>query len=66
MYSPPLQPRVFEDAKQGPAIGASGARLRAVAEKYGVDYCDLSLQATSVGCRPGDFYDEVAFLPHRP
>jgi hypothetical protein len=64
MYSPPLQRRVFEDPKQAPSIRASGERLRAMAEKNGVDYCDLSLEADSVGCTASDFYDELHISRH--
>ncbi len=64
MYSPPLQPRVFEDARQTPFVRASSARVRHVAEMRDVDYCDLSLDANAVGCVPGDFYDELHISRH--
>jgi hypothetical protein len=64
MYSPPLQPRVFNDPRQAPSIRASGERLRAMAEKNGVDYCDLSFEADAVGCTVTDFYDELHISRH--
>jgi hypothetical protein len=58
-YTPPVNPRVLEDPKQPPAIRASGAAVRVVTERHGVDYCDLGLEAAAIGCGPADFADEV-------
>jgi hypothetical protein len=59
LYSPPIHPASYVDPRQIPAIKASGAALQRVADKYGIDYCDLTLLADDLGCTNEDFSDEL-------
>lgn len=64
VYSPPLQPRVFEDGTQAPLLREAGARLREITTRVGVDYCDLSMDAEATGCVAADHYDELHISRH--
>ncbi len=64
VYSPPVHPQVFDEPKQVGIVARSGAAVREVAEKYGLDYCDLTTEAASLGCGPRDFYDELHLSRH--
>jgi hypothetical protein len=60
MYSPPMSPRVFADggAQAGHVLEAR-ARVIAIAERLGVDYCDATLDAGALHCDEDDFSDET-------
>ena len=64
MYSPPLHPVVFDDKKQAAIIRAADARFEPIAERFGVDYCDLSEDAATLGCGAADFSDEHHISRH--
>lgn len=63
-YSPPLQPRVFEDPTQAPLVLGAESVLREASARAGVDYCGLGTEARRVGCDPQDFYDELHVSRH--
>jgi len=64
VYSPPLHPVAFEDRLELPSVRAAAARIRAIADRRGVDYCDLTTEADAIGCKPGDFADEHHISRH--
>jgi hypothetical protein len=59
VYSPPTNPRAYDDPKQVKVFEAFGAAIRGVTDKLDLDYCDLTLQADQIGCGVADFADEV-------
>jgi hypothetical protein len=64
VYAPPINPIAFDDARNAPALRAAGARIKAVTEHLGIDYCDLTADATRLGCASGDFADELHISRH--
>jgi len=64
VYSPPVHPAVLADGKQLAPLKAAGDAVRAVAEKNGLDFCDLAAEATTLGCGLGDFSDELHISRH--
>lgn len=60
VYAPPLSPLAAESPSQQAAYAAFDARTRAVVEKRGVDFCNLTARARTIGCTADDdFYDEL-------
>jgi hypothetical protein len=64
VYSPPTNPVVFDDPRQIAAVRGAGARVKAITDSLGIDYCDLTLEAASLGCAAGDFADEHHISRH--
>jgi len=64
VYAPPINPVAFDDPRNAPALRAAAARVKAVTERLGIDYCDLTAEAASLGCGPGDFADELHHSRH--
>jgi hypothetical protein len=59
VYSPPIHPASYADGRQRAAITLADAGIRKIAEKNGLDYCDLVFEAESLGCGKEDFADEL-------
>jgi hypothetical protein len=60
VYTPPVSTRVYTEAPRYlDTLRTLDAPLRAVVERWGYDYCNLSTETLTLGCTPGDFYDEV-------
>jgi hypothetical protein len=58
LYSPPIDPRALTPGLSLQMAGAGRAAAQ-VANRLGVDYCDLTLQAREIGCQDNDFYDQT-------
>jgi len=64
VYSPPVNPRSYQDVKQVKPFQEFGAAIRAVTDRNGLDFCDFTLKADAIGCGAGDFSDEVHISRH--
>jgi len=64
VYAPPINPVAFDDPRNAPALRAAGAQVKAVTERLGIDYCDLTADAARLGCVSGDFADELHISRH--
>jgi hypothetical protein len=61
LYSPPVGPAVLEDGSQQVYIREFDERVKQMATRLHLDYCDLSLQGSAIDCKPEDFFDEIHF-----
>ena len=59
VYAPPLRPLAADSPSQQGAYAAFEAQTRAVTEKHGVDFCNLTKRANDIGCADEGFYDEL-------
>jgi hypothetical protein len=64
VYAPPINPVAFDDPRNAPALRAAAARVKAVTDRLGIDYCDLTADAAALGCQAGDFADELHHSRH--
>ncbi len=58
LYSPPIEPRALTPGLTAQMAGA-GQAIGQVAQRLGIDYCDVTLRGAEIGCKPEDFYDET-------
>jgi hypothetical protein len=64
VYAPPINPVAFDDPRNAPALRAAAARIKGVTDRLGIDYCDLTAAAATIGCTASDFADELHVSRH--
>jgi hypothetical protein len=64
VYTPPMKPSVYADARVAKLRDSVLGRIGALAGPIGVDYYDMSRRADELGCGEHDFYDELHIARH--
>jgi len=58
-YAPPIHPLSYADPAQRLPLAAFDEKMKAVLGAQHVDFCNLTTEATRIGCQDADFYDEL-------